>query len=321
LNEKSKNRVSVERSGSNKSKKGTHRPFRAKLIFNPDSGRARESPEQLLHILAELQNQQIIPEVFVVQPDCDLENVVQRAVKSGIKLIVVAGGDGTIDRVAGAMIGSKAVLGIIPTGTRNNIALNLGIEREIEGAVALLRRGRRIKIDVGRVNHKHFRQWFLEGVALGLISDLYPMADDFQHGDLGQIGGLLSTFLSATPSHLELVFDGHDRLETNTYMVLVTNMPLLGPNFQISSKVSLNDSLLDVFTFSDMNKLNMLTYAVLSSGGLVEEAGTDHYRVKEVRLVSDPEMPVLADGISLNKGAVSVRVEPRALTVIAGEKI
>jgi diacylglycerol kinase family enzyme len=310
----------VQGSKSNQSKKGVHRPLRAKLIFNPDAGQASESPQQLVRILAEMQNQNMIPEVFIVQPDCDVEKVVHRALASGIKMIVVAGGDGTIDRVAGAMIGRKAILGIIPIGTRNNIALNLGIGGEIEDSVALLRQGRQIKIDVGRVNHKHFRQWFLEAVALGLISDLYPMADEFQHGNLTQIGGLLSKFLSAEPSHLHITLDGQDRLDIITYMVLVTNMPLLGPNFQISSKVSAEDSRLDVFTFSDMSKLNMLTYAVLAGGGLVEEAGTGHYRVQEVRLASNPQIPVLADGIPLDAGTVSVQVHPHALTVMAGDR-
>ncbi len=108
----------------------------------------------------------------------------RNAVKSGIKLIVAAGGDGTIDSVAGAIVGSDAALGIIPTGTRNNVAFNLGIPMDIEKSVALLRWGRRAKIGVGQVHCGHSRHWFLEAVSLGLISDLYPLADDIQHGNL-----------------------------------------------------------------------------------------------------------------------------------------
>ena len=194
-------------STSSKFRPHSRRPLRAKLIFNAGSGKPEESLQQLATILSEMQDQQILPEVYTTRPDSQLEEVVHGAIKSGIKLIVVAGGDGTIDSIAGAMVGSDATLGIIPTGTRNNVAFNLGITGDIASSVALLRQGRRLKIDVGRVHCGHSRHWFLEGVALGLISDLYPMADDIQHGKLAQIGGLLSTLVSATPSRLRMVLD------------------------------------------------------------------------------------------------------------------
>lgn len=305
---------------SSKLKTGYHRPIRAKLIFNPGSGQPGESPQQLVSILSEMQNQHIFPEVFIVPPDSQLEDVVHSAIKSGIKLIVVAGGDGTIDSVVGAMLGSDATLGIIPTGTRNNLAFNLGITGDIPNSVALLRQGRRLKIDVGRVHCGHSRYWFLEGVALGLISDLYPMADDFQHGNLAQLGGLLSTLISATPSRLRMILDGYKHLDTSAHMMLITNMPFLGPHFQISPKVSFKDGRLDVFTFSDMGKLNMLSYAMLSLGGPLEDAGIKHYRARHIKIVSTPQMPVLADGILAGQGSgsLSIHVHPRALTVMVG---
>jgi diacylglycerol kinase (ATP) len=298
-----------------------HRPIRAKLIFNPGSGQPGESPQQLVSILSEMQNQQILPEVYLTRPDSQLDEVVHHAIKSGIKLIVVAGGDGTIDSVVGSMVGSDATLGIIPTGTRNNLAFNLGITGEIASSVALLRHGHRLKIDVGRVHSGHNRCWFLEGVALGLISDLYPLADDFQHGDLTQIGGLLSALVSATPSNLEINLDGDQHLATTAHMLLIANMSFIGPHFQISPDVSFKDGYLDVFTFSDMSKLNMISYAILSNGGLVEDAGIKHYRAKEITIVSDPQMPVLADGTLLSQGSLSVHVHPRALKVMAGAEL
>jgi diacylglycerol kinase (ATP) len=294
------------------------RPIRAKLIFNPGSGQTLESPQQLVNILAEMQKQHILPEVFVVQPGCSLESVVQRALKSGIKLIVVAGGDGTIDSVAGAMVGQDATLGIIPTGTRNNVAFNLGITSDIADCVALLRDGHHLKIDVGRVHCGNSHHWFLEGVALGLISDLYPIADDFQHGDLTQIGGLLSTLVSAIPANLEINLDGKQHLATTAHMLLVANMSYIGPHFQISPDVSFKDGHLDVFTFSDMSKLNMISYALLSRGGLLVNEDIQHYRAKTIKIVSDPPMPVLADGTLLGQGLLSIHVHPRALRVMVG---
>jgi len=312
--------MEMQASKSGKSKSASLRPLRAKLIFNAGSGRPEESPEQLAGILSAMQDQQILPEVYSVRPDSQLEKVVGDAIRSGIKVIVVAGGDGTIDSVVGAMVGSEAALGIIPIGTRNNVAFNLGITGDIASCVALLRRGRRLRIDVGRVHSQRARYWFLEATGVGLVSDLYPMADDLQHGDLTQIGALLSALISATPSRLRLTLDGSKHLDTTAHMLLVTNMPFLGPHFQISPKVSFKDGRLDVFTFSDVGKLSMLSYAMLSLGGSLEEAGIRHYRARHIKIVSKPRMPVIADGnpVIQDAGPLSIHVHPRAVTVIVG---
>ena len=304
-----------------KFKSVSRRPLQAKLIFNAGSGKPEESPQQLASILSEMQDQRILPEVYTVRPDSQLEEVVHNAIKSGIKLIVVAGGDGTIDSVVGAMVRSEATLGIIPTGTRNNVAFNLGITGDIANSVALLRHGHRLKIDVGRVHSGHSRHWFLEAAGLGLLSDLYPMADDIQHGNLTMIGELLSTLVSATPSRLRIVLDGLKHVATNAHMMLITNMPFLGPHFQISPNVSFKDGRLDVFTFSDVTKLNMISYAMLNQIGLIEDIGIKHYRARQVRIRSVPRMPVLADGLLLGEGSLSVHIHPRALSVMAGSAL
>ena len=301
-----------------KEKIATRRPLRAKLIFNAISGRSEESPHQLAEILNEMQSQNILPEVYMVRPDSQVEAVVHSAIKGGIKLVVVAGGDGTIDSVVGAMIGRSATLGIIPIGTRNNLAYNLGIPDTIPGAIALLRNGRRLKIDVGRMRHGRASRWFLEDATLGLLSDIYPFADSVQHGDLTQIGNLLSTVVSSTPSHLRMTLEGRKRIDMSAHMVLIANMPYIGPRFQISPDVSWNDNRLDVFVFSDMSKLDLISYAMQSTGGAVEDARVKHYRIKRVNIHSDPPMPVLADGMLLNPGPVTAQVHPRALAIMGG---
>ena len=101
-------------------------------------------------------------------------------------------------------------------------------------------------------------------------------------------------------------------------MVLVANMPYLGPRFQIDPGVSWNDNRLDVFVFSDMSKLDLISYAMQSTGGAVEDGRVKHYRVRQLTIHSDPQMPVLADGVLLNQGVVTALVRPHALAVMAG---
>jgi diacylglycerol kinase (ATP) len=295
-----------------------HPPLRAKLIFNAISGRPEESADQLTEILNEMQNRSILPEVYMVRPDSHVETVVDSAIKGGIKLVVVAGGDGTIDSVVGAMIGRSATLGIIPIGTRNNLAYNLGIPDTIQGAIAILREGRRLKIDVGKMRHGRASRWFLEDATLGLLSDIYPFADSVQHGDLTQIGNLLSAVVSSTPSDLRMILEGRERVDMSAYMVLIANMPYIGPRFQISPEVCWNDNRLDVFVFSDMSKLDLISYVMQSASGAVEDTRVKHYRIKRVNIHSDPPMPVLADGMLLEPGPVTAEVYPRALAILGG---
>ena len=83
-------------------KPATNRRSRAKLIYNATAGRTEESPQQLADILTEMQSRNILPEVFMVHPDSQIEAVVRSAIRGASTLIVVAGGDGTIDSVAGS---------------------------------------------------------------------------------------------------------------------------------------------------------------------------------------------------------------------------
>src|SRR5258707_11097246 len=122
---------------------------RLKLIFNPMSGSVADSPAQLLAIVTALQAANYLPEVFLVQPDCDLDDVVKDALHRGLRLFVVCGGDGTIDSVAAMLAGTRGTLAIVPAGTRNNVAFSLGIPDDPAAAVGPLRSGRRPKIDVG----------------------------------------------------------------------------------------------------------------------------------------------------------------------------
>jgi diacylglycerol kinase (ATP) len=301
------------------SKSKSYRPLRAKLIFNTDAGRADQSPQQLTEILSEMQKNNIAAEVFIVNPEggVDVKSVVRRAIQDGTKLIVVSGGDGTIDIVAAAMVGSPTTLGIIPTGTRNNLALNLGIPTRIADAVSILRAGVRTKIDVWRMTSNGVKRTFMEVASLGLISDMYPLADGVQHGDLSKLGELLSTFVSSTPTEVRLLLDGKERVMANAHMVVVTNMPYIGPNFQIDPKVSYKDQKLDVFVFSDMSKLNLVSFA-LRSGGAAADPSVDHFKVKRLRVSAKPAMALMVDGMQLEPGTLSVRLSSRKLNVMAG---
>lgn len=293
--------------------------MKAKLIFNPASGNPTESAAQLVELLRHLENQKIETKVVLVQPGMQLKTLAHRAVRAGEKMVIVSGGDGTIENVALGLIGSRTILGIIPTGTRNNLARSLNIPIDnLADAVALLRKGRQIKIDMGLMRHGRKSCGFLEAGVIGLGSALYSSADDLQHGDLGKIAEFISTLVAAAPSEFRLCLD-HPRQEivTHAHMVIVANVPFIGASFQIASDVLFDDRHLDVFVYSDLNKRDLLGQAVQSPGSTPDER-IQRFRAKSIAITTRPAMPAMADGNCIGEGHVNVTLHPHRLRVMAG---
>lgn len=299
------------------------RSMRAKLIFNPGSGTASESPVQLMDVISAMQAWKLVPEAYLVEPGCDLSAVVQSALADGIRMFAVCGGDGTIDVMAGVLAGTNTTLGIIPTGTQNNVALSLGIPEDIPAAIAILRTGKRIKVDIGLAVCGEIRRPFLEVCSVGMLSALFPAADDIQHGNLTRTGDFLTALVASPPAEMHLTLDGKQEINTMCHVVLVSNMPYIGPHFQVGTPASMNDGLLDVLLFADLSKMDLLGYAVHAAraGDGPEDERIQHYHVRKLDIETKPAMPVMADGLPLPEGLLRISVQRHALAVMVGEPV
>lgn len=294
------------------------RSRRAKLIYNPGAGTAKESPLNLQEVIGEMQRWKLAPETYLIEPEGSLEDMIQEALRQGIRLFVVCGGDGTIASVARLLAGSRATLGIIPLGTRNNIALSLGIPEDIPGAVALLRTGKRLQVDMGRATCAGVSTPFLEVCSVGLVSALFPAADDIQHGKLGKVGEFLSTLAAAPPAEIALNLDGKLDLNSTGYVVLVANMPYIGLNYQVSRAAACDDGWLDVLFFADLTKLDLLGYVLQGVGeGMADDPRIQHFRARSLVIDTRPAMAVMADGVALGEGGVQIELRRRSLGVMA----
>ena len=296
------------------------RRMRAKLIFNPSAGAARTSPIDIVDVIHEMQACQLVPEAYLVEPGSNLPVVVQDALTQGFRMFVVCGGDGTISAVARTLAGTRATLGIIPIGTQNNTALSLNIPNDIPAAIAILRNGRRIKVDVGMATCGKISTPFLEACSVGLASTLFPSVDDIQHGNLAQIGTFLATLASTPPAEINLVLDDNQEVHDRGHVVLVSNMPFIGFHYQLGTVASFKDGLLDVLFFADLSKLDLLGYILQGVGeGKPEDARIQHYHVRRVDIDTRPAMPVMADGTPLGEGLVSIEIRRHALTVMVAQ--
>jgi diacylglycerol kinase (ATP) len=294
-------------------------PLRVKLIFNPTAGSSKESPLQLMDIIKEMQAWNLVCEPFLIEPGCDLDNIVQDAIDQGIHMIVVCGGDGTVESVARALIDKPATLGIIPGGTANNVALSLNIPQDIPAAIALLREGHRSRIDIGIAKVGDVSTPIVEVCSIGLFSSLYSSADDIQHGDLGKVGAFVSTLVATLPSEIRFTPDNKREVRKSGHIVLISNMPFIGPNIQVGASNSYTDGLLDVLFFTDLTKSEIIGVLLKGIGlDTPDDPRIKRYKVRKITIDTDPPMPIIVDNMNIGEGRISIEVKRRALRVMTG---
>jgi YegS/Rv2252/BmrU family lipid kinase len=292
----------------------------ALLVYNPTAGPSDLAPEQLLTILTALQRWNIRTEVHIIEQqrahERPLEPVLRAALEREIPLVIAAGGDGTIASVAGLMASSRSILGILPTGTKNNIALSLGIPLELHAAAAALREGHTAHVDMGIVRCGSVQRTFLEICSVGLLSALFPAADDVQKGNLARVGDLLATLVSSPPAQIRLSIDSGQTVLVPGHIVLVGNMPYTGPNTQIAPENAYDDGFLDVLVFSSLSKLELLGAALQTAIGAPEDPRILRYSARQVAIETTPPLPVVADGVAVGQGPLTIDILPSALQVM-----
>lgn len=297
------------------------RKIKVKLIFNPSAGQKDKSPVQLMDIIKRMQDNAIIPEPFIIGPDCDIEGVIRDALEQGIRMFVVCGGDGTISVVSKSLMDTNATLGIIPTGTQNNIALSLGIPKDIASAVDILRAGKRIKIDMGIIAFNKKRIPFIEVCSIGLISALFTSGDEIQHGKITRLGDFLTTFTASVPSEIQLIVNDKKEAKVPGHAVLISNMPYFGQNYKVGEDGSFNDGLFDVLFLDGASKRDLWGYIIKGAGASTQDdPNIVRFRVKSIVIDSMPPMPIMADGKPLGEGRARFEIKRRALTLMVEAK-
>ena len=121
------------------------------LNMKSGTGKARRAGDKIAHAfrLCGLE-----PKIIMVRKDITAEAAA--AVREGHRLIVAGGGDGTINAVASALVHTEAVLGVLPLGTFNHFAKDLGVPLDVEAAVRVIAAGKVAQVDVGEVNGRTF---------------------------------------------------------------------------------------------------------------------------------------------------------------------
>jgi len=287
------------------------------VILNPEAGRrgpvstnvaATEAIARALD-LAGLRYELMVPD----EPDA-IPLLAQTAVERGVELVVAAGGDGTVRMVAGAVIGSRATLGILPLGSVMNIARMLEIPRELDQAAALLATAPPVPIDIGEVDG----QRFFEGVSIGLSSEVFRFVDQLQQGQFSSPMAFLRTVRRYRPRRVRLLIDNRP-FTARALAVVIANGPYVGAGLTVAPDARLDDGLLDVVLFRRFSRWDLLRHFV----GIAFGRRRYHPKIltlagRHIRVEARSPLPVRADGNDLGTTPVEVWVVPRAVRVIAG---
>jgi diacylglycerol kinase family enzyme len=172
------------------------------LCINRSSGSADRGDDERDKIAAAFEGTGIVPRVELCAGGGIAEHA-ERAVAEGADLIIVGGGDGSISAAAGALGGTRTALGILPLGTLNHFARDLGIPFDLAKAAQIIAAGQQLKVDLAEVNGRTF----INNSAIGLYP-LMVVSRDLQRAQLGRSRRLAMLVASART----LVRFGHQRL-------------------------------------------------------------------------------------------------------------
>lgn len=295
--------------------------LKAALIYNPGAGSAAGDDNLLDDVRSLLRGAAIDVELHEVEDEEATAAATAQARNGGLELVLVCGGDGTLEGVANGLVNTSITLGILPAGTRNNVAAGLNIPTDLAAAVTLLHSGRRQAIDMVHARCDGEERWFLELFTAGLLSTIFENAEAVQKGNLGALGDLVAKFAGATPSALRLTVDdggGSRKLALETHAMLGMNMPYAGANFRVADDIVCDDGYLDLFLYDQLNKLDLLAHglAVITDSDL--DPRIRRLRARRLTLEANQPVPILVDGVALGEGPVTMEVHRRALQVITG---
>lgn len=257
----------------------------------------------------------------IIQPDGenDIASVARDAAKSGEEIIVAAGGDGTISAVASALAGTDKILGVLPIGTLNHFAKDLGVPLDLETAVRMIKEGKVAAVDAGEVNGRIF----INNSSLGIYPQIVSRREE-QQERLAR--GKWPAFLWATVQafrrfpflDLRVAFEGK-QLVRKTAFLFVGNNEYEISGFKLGSRTCLNAGKLGLYLSHGTGRLGLFRLALHALFGRVDQARDfEAFCVAEARIeTSRRRLLVARDGeVEWMDTPLQYRIRPHALRVL-----
>jgi diacylglycerol kinase (ATP) len=240
---------------------------------------------------------------------------VKRLLDEGAELLFVWGGDGTVQRCIDAMAGSEAALAIMPAGTANLLATNLGIRQDIEHAVSTGLRGERRKLDVGRFNGERFAVM----AGAGFDASMIQQADGGLKDRLGRVAYVWtgSQSLRAKPFKAKITVDGVPWYAGAASCILVGNVGRLFGGIEVFEDARPDDGRLEVGVVNADGVADWVRTLARTAVGQAERSPlVQATSAKKIKVKLDRKVLYEVDGGDREKvKAFTIKVQPGAITI------
>lgn len=286
----------------------------AVLFANPRSGRGRR---WLWRIIEQCRLQHIeITSAHFDLSNSYVERILQAADQSGVRTVLVAGGDGTVGTIAGHIVDTDFTLGVLPAGTSNNFARSLNIPMDVAGAVAVVARGMRTRVDVGLAGDRIFA----EAAIIGVNTDFARSAQRLRRwlGRLSYPVAALEAYFRRRSVPVTLTHDDEVK-HFQAFEVAFINAPVYaGPLDLTVREANLTDGKLRVVVVEDMTwKTVARALPRAFERRSLKMPGIDVFSSRSIRVETVPSVPMTLDGEIRGETPLTITVVPSALRVFA----
>ncbi len=302
--------------------------IRARLIVNP-AARNGQRVEDLLHAVKVLRDHGWQVDRVDSEYPRHTRHLAREAVEQGYDAVVVAGGDGSIGQAADGLAGSDVALGVIPAGTGNILARDLGLPIPVPwyptafaDAAKMLIHSVWHRIDLGVIEDAagatyRFINWGGAGLDARVTLRVEPHPEEKRKwGIAAYVLPAVQEVFSYEAPYWRVEMDD-ERIEGRYYLVVVNNSQLYAAVVRLAPEARLDDGLLDISLVPGKNLQDFLAH--LSRLALFRRPIRNDIPVRqsrEVYIEADPPQPVHLDGDPITRTPVRVRVDPLALTLM-----
>jgi YegS/Rv2252/BmrU family lipid kinase len=288
-------------------------PRTATLIVNAKSRKGRALFRQAC---AKLRAAGITLEsAHAVRKPALLPGHVKDAVASGVAMVIVGGGDGSISCAVDHIVGRDIVFAVLPMGTANSFARTLGIPLDLDGAVAVIAQGQARRIDLGMIDGDYFANCATIGIAP-------QIAETVPHGLkawLGRPGYLLwaARQLAAFHAFRLTIGEGATAETLDAVEVRIANGPYHG-GVELVDEARVDSGRIVVQVVIGEMRRSLVGNWIASVLRLKARARTVRtFEGQAIRLATDPPLPISIDGEVLARTPVTARIARRAILVAA----
>ncbi len=240
----------------------------------------------------------------------------RKAAEDGYDMVIAAGGDGTVNEVVNGLVSSQVIFSLIPLGTENVLAKEMGIPFNIHRACEFIDRAKVRRVDVGKVKDRYF----LSFAGIGLDAHAASEVPSKLKETLGSLAFFITglrmawKYRKAAP-RARITINGKTE-NIAFWLIIVGNISSYGWKVKVTPKASMNDGLLDVCVFPKKSYLGVIRQVMSAFIGVhLKLPEIKYYKASRIEIRTKPKVLVETDGEVMGWTPCSISIVPDSLSV------